>query len=70
MNATVETPRPSAAETLRAEYGDEWDIWREALPGGKHGDWLAETLPDVEPHALLRARTVKKLAEQLREARQ
>ncbi|GAA4226155.1 hypothetical protein GCM10022254_10250 [Actinomadura meridiana] len=69
MNATVETPRPSAAETLRAKYGDEWDIWRELLPGGRHGDWLAETRPGVEPHQILRAATVNALTEQLREAR-
>lgn len=70
MNATVETPRPSQAEALRAEYGDEWEIWRELLPGGGHGDWIAEELHgtgDDEP-VRLRAATVEGLAEKLSEA--
>ncbi|WP_242892358.1 hypothetical protein [Actinomadura litoris] len=68
MNATVEkTPRPSQAETLRAEYGDTWDIWREVLPGGGHGDWIAERLSGESQ--TLRADNIAELADLLREAR-
>jgi hypothetical protein len=34
-------PWPSAAEELEAEYGDEWEIWRDVRPDGCHGDWIA-----------------------------
>lgn len=68
MNATVDPPQPSPAERLLAEYGDRWDIWREMLPGGQHGDWLAETLPGAPEHHLLRAATIEDLAEHLRKA--
>ncbi|TYB44202.1 hypothetical protein [Actinomadura chibensis] len=67
MIATVETPRPSQAEELRAEYGDRWDIWREVLPTGRHGDWLAETVPAAPEHAVLRASSIDELARLLRE---
>jgi len=64
----VETPCPSPAEVLRAEHGHAWEIWREVLPDGRHGDWLAQTLPGVSPHRLLRARTVVELDALLSEA--
>ena len=67
MDATVDTPRPSSAEELRAEYGHMWDIWREVLPEGHHGDWLAETLPNVAEQRSLRAASVEELADLLRE---
>lgn len=70
MNATVDTPHPepSQAERLLAEFGDRWDIWREVLPGGRHGDWCAETLPGAPAHCLMRAATVEELGARLREA--
>lgn len=68
MSVTVDTPHPSQAEALRAEYGHSWDIWREVLPGGRHGDWLAETVPGVAEHRQLRAASIDELTTQLREA--
>ncbi|GAA4239001.1 hypothetical protein GCM10022254_57300 [Actinomadura meridiana] len=68
MNDADEAPYPSKAEVLQAEYAHEWDIWREVRPNGRHGDWVAETLPDVPDHQLLRAKTIDGLAAQLREA--
>lgn len=70
MVIAVETPHPSPAETLRAEYGHAWDIWRELLPSGSHGDWIARCLPtaadpDAEPQEL-RASGIEALAEKLR----
>jgi hypothetical protein len=53
---------------LRAKHGHAWDIWREVLPDGRHGDWLAQTLPSGSPQQLLRARTVEELDARLREA--
>jgi hypothetical protein len=53
---------------LRAKHGPIWDIWREVLPGGRHGDWLAQTLPGASSHRLLRARTVEELDALLSEA--
>lgn len=64
-----ETPRPSEAEKLIADYGHAWDIWRELLPGGGHGDWVADRLPGTgEEPQQLRAATVEDLRQALREA--
>jgi hypothetical protein len=38
-------PWPTAAEELEAEYGDDWEIWREVEPDGAHGDWIARRWP-------------------------
>jgi hypothetical protein len=53
---------------LRVKHGHEWIIWREVRPDGRHGDWLAQTLPGASPHRLHRARTVKELDALLSEA--
>lgn len=66
MAITMDEPRPTQAEALRAEHGDEWDIWRELLPGGGHGNWIAERLDGTRR---LTAATVEDLDQQLREAR-
>lgn len=65
MNAPVETPHPSPAETLRAEYADQWDIWRELTLDGKHGDWIAEHRTE---QTRLTAPTIEGLAALLRKA--
>lgn len=68
MSTIMDTPHPSPAEMLRAEYGHVWDIWRELLPGGRHGDWLAEMLPSAGESRHLRAATVEALERLLRDA--
>ncbi|WP_067796524.1 hypothetical protein [Actinomadura formosensis] len=64
----METPRPSPAEELHAKHGHAWEIWREVLPGGRHGDWVAHTLPGAPSYRRLRARTVEELDALLSEA--
>ena len=34
-------PWPSPIEELQALYAADWEIYRDLLPGGKHGDWIA-----------------------------
>jgi hypothetical protein len=35
-------PWPSHIEELQALYAGGWEIYRDLLPGGKHGDWIAK----------------------------
>lgn len=56
-------PQPSAAEALTAEYGGEWEIWRE-VRGGHHGDWVARRWQGTD-RPELRAATIEELADLL-----
>ncbi|WP_131739350.1 hypothetical protein [Actinomadura roseirufa] len=68
MNTRAESPHPSQAELLQCEFAGEWDIWRELVPTGRHGDWIAERVPgDTAEPTRLRAASVRELAELLRE---
>lgn len=33
--------RPSVADTVQARFSARWDIFREVLEDGTHGDWIA-----------------------------
>jgi hypothetical protein len=73
MVTVVDKPRPSTAEKLVAEYGHAWDIWRDLLPQGGHGDWIAQRYPapDAPPDAPreeLRAPSIDQLRSLLEEA--
>ncbi|WP_030163424.1 hypothetical protein [Spirillospora albida] len=67
MSVIVDMPHPSPAEALHAEYGHTWNIWRQTLPDGRHGDWLAEPVNGPEDR-VLRAPNVEALAVLLRAA--
>lgn len=58
---------PSAAEVLAAEFGGEWEIWREMRPDGRHGGWIARQLhaEDGTEPLELRAPTISTLARKL-----
>lgn len=59
-------PWPSLIERLEALYGSGWEIYRELLPGGTHGDWIAKRLRTEDAGAPeLRAPTPQSLAEKL-----
>ncbi|GAB3977709.1 hypothetical protein GCM10029978_068240 [Actinoallomurus acanthiterrae] len=58
-------PWPSRPEELQAIYGDRFEIYRELLDGGRHGDWVARPLPGTGESAELRATQIDDLAEQL-----
>jgi hypothetical protein len=59
-------PWPSPIEELQALYADEWEIYRDLLLGGKHGDWIAKRLrPRDHSTSLLRAPSVDALARKL-----
>lgn len=63
---TLRDPSPTVAEELQAAYGEDWEIYRELLSGGKHGDWIARRLRPIEDGTNeLRALTVDSLAERL-----
>jgi hypothetical protein len=60
-------PWPSDIEQLQALYVSDWEIYRERLPGGAHGDWIAKRLRPKDGSATeLRGSTSDHLAEQLR----
>ncbi|MEV0313507.1 hypothetical protein [Nonomuraea fuscirosea] len=42
---------PSAIEVLQGDFPD-WDIWRERLSGGRHGDWCARRVGDQDSDPL------------------
>lgn len=63
--AALHGPWPSLAEELQALYGDRYEIYRELLEDGRHGDWVARPLPSVSDRAELRAASIPKLVEQL-----
>ncbi|MFB4312959.1 hypothetical protein [Actinomadura sp. 21ATH] len=70
MDTTVDKPpRPSASEQLIADYGHAWEIWRELLPEGRHGDWMARAItPGADgQHQQLRASTIPALRDLLEE---
>jgi hypothetical protein len=66
------SPQPSPAEALQAEFGDRFEIWRQRLPDGSHGEWVArpwrtsDHSTDVADHEL-RAPSITKLRELLAE---
>jgi alkylhydroperoxidase family enzyme len=60
-------PWPSLAEELSGRYGADWEIYREILPNGKHGDWIAERRPTGEGAPKLRAKRLELLADRLRD---
>lgn len=51
MTATLHGPWPTPAEVLAATYGAEWDIFRELLDDGTHGDWIASRADGAEHRA-------------------
>lgn len=66
--AALHGPWPSPAEELQGTYGDQYEIHRELLRRGRHGDWIASPLPGVSGRKELRAASIAELADQLRDA--
>jgi hypothetical protein len=63
-------PQPSPAEALQAEFGDRFQISRDLLPGGSHGDWVARPWPSsddrhVDPDQEFRAPSISDLRDLL-----
>lgn len=50
---------PSVAEVIAAAHCPRWEIWRELLPSGEHGDWIACRWTGGDE---LRAATIEDLA--------
>ena len=64
-------PWPSPIEELQARYAADWEIYRDLLPEGKHGDWIAKHLrPGQRGTSEVRAGSVESLAQQLEAARE
>jgi hypothetical protein len=59
-------PWPSPSEKLQARYAGDWEIYRELLRGGTHGDWVAKRLrPTQDGTDEIRATSVDSLAQKL-----
>jgi hypothetical protein len=62
----LDGPWPSLAEEIQAIFGADWEIYREILSEGRHGDWIARRLRPVEgDETEIRATGVRSLAERL-----
>lgn len=59
-------PWPSPSEELQARYAGDWEIYRELLREGTHGDWVAKRLRPIQDGTEeIRATSVDSLARKL-----